>query len=214
MMNNKERTGHDREPLTFISHQEKLVAGRNLNSAFARICEDRSNTQAWTDLESAVQESIGLGIRECAPGGNVSAFDQESIYTEIHGMVLQALSDNKCRKIASDLRERIEFICKYEIGRVEEMPKTAASKMTAPGGSPVDVALASEIPLVLQEALKTLFPNDRQVLQYRYGLGEGSELTVGETAEKMNISKKRVSQLQQRGMDRLRTPIKWQLGEI
>lgn len=56
----------------------------------------------------------------------------------------------------------------------------------------------------LQKALKTLDPRDEKILTWRYGLdGRGSQ-TLDEIGKRLNISKERVRQIEERAMKKIR----------
>lgn len=63
----------------------------------------------------------------------------------------------------------------------------------------------------LTEAMKAM--NDersKSVIERRFGFNDGEEETLSQIAETMNISKERVRQIEQRGMDKLKARLKWE----
>jgi RNA polymerase primary sigma factor len=56
----------------------------------------------------------------------------------------------------------------------------------------------------VEEVMGSLDPREQQVLRLRYGLDDGVECTQAEVAERMNISRQRVSQIEKRALSRLR----------
>jgi RNA polymerase primary sigma factor len=55
-------------------------------------------------------------------------------------------------------------------------------------------------------ALKTLEPNEEKVLRMRFGIGCDREHTLGEIAQKFNLSRERIRQIEVRALRRLRHP--------
>jgi RNA polymerase primary sigma factor len=56
----------------------------------------------------------------------------------------------------------------------------------------------------LAALLPTLPPLEAAILRYRFGLGNGQELTLAEIGDKYNLSRERIRQLQEQALDRLR----------
>ena len=58
----------------------------------------------------------------------------------------------------------------------------------------------------LQQALGALTEREREVLELRYGLADGRTMTLREVAERQGLSLRRISQLEEAGLRRLRRP--------
>lgn len=71
-------------------------------------------------------------------------------------------------------------------------------------GNPHDVFLHSENASVVQKSLMDLPERDREILTLRFGLLDNEPQTLGEVAEKMQLSRERVRQLEERALDKLR----------
>jgi RNA polymerase primary sigma factor len=55
-------------------------------------------------------------------------------------------------------------------------------------------------------ALRTLDPNEEKVIRMRFGIGCDREHTLGEIAQKFNLSRERIRQIEVRALRRLRNP--------
>ena len=73
------------------------------------------------------------------------------------------------------------------------------------GGAHDQVRVASSI----SQGLRSLPERERDILEMRFGLRDGEELTLRETGERMGISRERVRQIQAQALSRLR-----QLAEV
>ena len=58
----------------------------------------------------------------------------------------------------------------------------------------------------IAEALRCLAPRDREVIELRYGLRDGSPRTLDEVAEIYGITRERIRQIEKRGLKKLREP--------
>jgi RNA polymerase primary sigma factor len=58
------------------------------------------------------------------------------------------------------------------------------------------------------EVLRGLPPRDRGVIELRFGLRDGRPRTLEEVARAFGVTRERVRQLEQRGLDRLRVPVR------
>jgi RNA polymerase primary sigma factor len=58
----------------------------------------------------------------------------------------------------------------------------------------------------IAEVLRGLTPRDRGVIELRFGLRDGQPRTLEEVARVFGVTRERVRQLEQRGLDRLREP--------
>jgi RNA polymerase primary sigma factor len=56
------------------------------------------------------------------------------------------------------------------------------------------------------EVLRCLAPRDREVIELRYGLHDGSPRTLDQVAQFFGITRERVRQIEQRGLRKLREP--------
>ena len=75
---------------------------------------------------------------------------------------------------------------------------------TAPGAEAERRLLKRRIAEVLQE----LPPRDRGVIELRFGLRDGRPRTLEEVARVFGVTRERVRQLEQRGLARLRVPVR------
>lgn len=72
----------------------------------------------------------------------------------------------------------------------------------------ISKGLEEEIEIkLLKEAIKTLDPREQQIINLRFGLGNGHELTQKEVAALLGISQSYISRLEKRIMRRLRKEI-------
>ncbi|HEX9617618.1 MAG TPA: sigma-70 family RNA polymerase sigma factor, partial [Anaerolineales bacterium] len=74
--------------------------------------------------------------------------------------------------------------------------------------NPEESALESLMGEGLKEVLETLPPRELRVLQMRYGLVDGTPLTLNEVGRRMGITRERARQLESQALQRLRHPDK------
>jgi RNA polymerase primary sigma factor len=58
----------------------------------------------------------------------------------------------------------------------------------------------------IDEALRSLAPRDREVIELRFGLKDGTPRTLDEVASAFGITRERIRQIESRGLDKLRQP--------
>jgi RNA polymerase sigma factor (sigma-70 family) len=67
----------------------------------------------------------------------------------------------------------------------------------------------------IDELLRCLSPRDREVIELRFGLGDGRPRTLGEIARRQGLTRERVRQIEARGLERLREGKHWEcLGDF
>jgi RNA polymerase nonessential primary-like sigma factor len=72
------------------------------------------------------------------------------------------------------------------------------------GPSPETFMAQESLRQDLQTLLADLTPQQREVISLRFGLDDGSELSLAKVGERMNISRERVRQLERQALDQLR----------
>ena len=65
-----------------------------------------------------------------------------------------------------------------------------------------------ELSNILLELVNELPPSDREVITMRYGLGDSSEYTLQECGNKLNISRERVRQIEDKVIKTLKHPVR------
>ena len=70
--------------------------------------------------------------------------------------------------------------------------------------SPEDYATQELMRQDVREMLTELNPNEREILSLRFGLEDGKELSLAKIAQRLNLSRERVRQLQSRALAHLR----------
>jgi RNA polymerase primary sigma factor len=69
---------------------------------------------------------------------------------------------------------------------------------------PVDFAMDAELQTRIQDLFATLSQREAQVLAMRFGIGFGSEHTLGQIGEHLGVSRERIRQLEMRALRKLR----------
>ncbi len=69
---------------------------------------------------------------------------------------------------------------------------------------PVDLAMDAELQTRIQDLFATLSQREAQVLAMRFGIGFGSEHTLGQIGERLGVSRERIRQLEMRALRKLR----------
>ena len=72
--------------------------------------------------------------------------------------------------------------------------------------SPADAASLTMLRTGVEELLETLTPRERRVLQHRFGLLNGQEMTLEELGKRFGASRERIRQIEARGLRKLRHP--------
>lgn len=69
---------------------------------------------------------------------------------------------------------------------------------------PVDLAMDAELQTRIQDLFSSLSQREAQVLAMRFGIGFGSEHTLGQIGERLGVSRERIRQLEMRALRKLR----------
>jgi len=69
-----------------------------------------------------------------------------------------------------------------------------------------DTMFESNIREETEGVLKTLAPNEEKIIRMRFGIGYDREHTLGEIAQKFNLSRERIRQMEAQALRRLRNP--------
>jgi RNA polymerase primary sigma factor len=70
--------------------------------------------------------------------------------------------------------------------------------------SPAAAALNINLKEKIESVLKTLTPREEQVLKMRFGLGDGSEHTLGEVGQRYSVTRERIRQIEAKALHKLR----------
>jgi RNA polymerase sigma factor (sigma-70 family) len=82
-------------------------------------------------------------------------------------------------------------------------------QLADPSAAPDRPLLDEERLRLAQSALQSLRERERRVLELRYGFGNGNGHTMQEVADRLNISRERVNQLEKQALNRLRRWRRW-----
>jgi RNA polymerase nonessential primary-like sigma factor len=72
------------------------------------------------------------------------------------------------------------------------------------GPSPEEFAVQSALQTDLEKLMSDLTPQQRQVLELRFGLEDGQALTLAKIGDRLNISRERVRQIEREALTKLR----------
>ena len=70
--------------------------------------------------------------------------------------------------------------------------------------SPAEAALTTNLKEKMESALKTLTPREEQIIKMRFGLGDGSEHTLGEVGRRYSVTRERIRQIEAKALKKLR----------
>jgi RNA polymerase primary sigma factor len=82
-------------------------------------------------------------------------------------------------------------------------------RLADPSAAPDRPLLDEERLRLAQSALESLRERERRVLELRYGFANGDGHTMQEVADRLNISRERVNQLEKQALNRLRRGRRW-----
>ena len=82
-------------------------------------------------------------------------------------------------------------------------------RLADPSAAPDRPLLDEDCLRLARSALETLRERERRVLELRYGFGNGDGHTLQEVADRLNISRERVNQLEKQALNRLRRWRRW-----
>jgi RNA polymerase primary sigma factor len=72
--------------------------------------------------------------------------------------------------------------------------------------APLDTVLAGDVTTQVERVLHTLSEKEAEILRLRFGVGEGTELTLEEVGRRFGVTRERIRQIQARALDKLRSP--------
>ena len=72
--------------------------------------------------------------------------------------------------------------------------------------SPAEAVLNINLQEKMESVLKTLTPREEQTIKMRFGLGDGSEHTLGEVGERFSVIRERIRQTEAKALCKLRHP--------
>jgi len=72
--------------------------------------------------------------------------------------------------------------------------------------SPADAASQTMLRTGVEEALQTLNPRERRVLQHRFGLVNGQERTLEDVGKRLGVTRERIRQIEAKALCKLRHP--------
>ncbi len=73
---------------------------------------------------------------------------------------------------------------------------------------PPDVTSLPSLKEQIEDALSTLTPQERRVLQLRFGLEDGQRRTLDEVGKEYNVTGERIRQIEAKALRKLRHPIR------
>ncbi len=73
---------------------------------------------------------------------------------------------------------------------------------------PIDKAEYEQLSRLVDDLLGTLTPRQRKIIELRYGIGSGNNLTLEEVGDELGITRERVRQIQKEILNKLRHPSK------
>ncbi len=96
---------------------------------------------------------------------------------------------------------------------VKQRLETLFGKPDAPAGksSPENMA---RLKVILERILAALTYREREVIKYRYGLGDGHIYTLKEVGKIFRVTPQRVHQIEAKAVRKLEHPIREMLGEM
>jgi RNA polymerase primary sigma factor len=70
--------------------------------------------------------------------------------------------------------------------------------------SPAEAALNINLKERMESVLKTLTPREEQIIKMRFGLGDGSEHTLGECGQRYSVTRERIRQIEAKALRKLK----------
>ena len=131
----------------------------------------------------------------------------------------QKPSREEAEELASALSTTVEELFPLEVldRYSSQLPSTVrfaipATVLLLPSSEPeapiqIDEAInQSELQQVIQNALSTLAPRERKVLELRFGLEDGCSRTLEETGREFHVANERIRQIEAKALRKLRHP--------
>jgi RNA polymerase primary sigma factor len=167
-----------------------------------------------------IMQSIGRAIQKQArtiylpdhAGSNLNKMKKES------ERLLQALGRNPTDE---EIADRLGWT-KKQVRSIKDIPLDTVSLDTPAGEedgdasladfiqdrtalNPADTAVSSQLKEELRATLSVLTPREARILEMRYGLIEGCEMTLEAVGKKVGVSRERVRQLEKMALRHLRS---------
>ncbi|NJO40337.1 MAG: RNA polymerase sigma factor, RpoD/SigA family [Cyanobacteria bacterium CRU_2_1] len=86
----------------------------------------------------------------------------------------------------------------------EDHDATLSEMLIDPSASPETFLMQTSLQIEIQQLLTYLTPNQREVLSLRFGLSDGTGLSLAAVGERLHLSRERVRQIEQKALARLR----------
>jgi RNA polymerase sigma factor (sigma-70 family) len=114
-------------------------------------------------------------------------------------------SSEVAQRMNAPLRKVRKLICVTpDPTSFDERNEESALDGAAPAPDPLQVTLANEIGRHAREALAVLEPRERQILQLRFGFGDGEDRSLTETGAVVGLSRERVRQIEHGALGKIR----------
>jgi len=163
-------------------------------------------------------ESTGIGIEDLISIGTIGLIKAVNTFSPDKNIKLATYA-SRCieNEILMFLRKSNQY--KYEVSIDEPLNidwdgnELLLSDVLGTDNDIVNVNIENEVERnLLLTAIKRLNPRERQIMEMRFGLGNGKELTQKEVADKIGISQSYISRLEKRIIKRLRKELEQLCG--
>jgi len=163
-------------------------------------------------------ESTGIGIEDLISIGTIGLIKAVNTFSPDKNIKLATYA-SRCieNEILMFLRKSNQY--KYEVSIDEPLNidwdgnELLLSDVLGTDNDIVNVNIENEVERnLLLNAIKRLNPRERQIMEMRFGLGTGKELTQKEVADKIGISQSYISRLEKRIIKRLRKELEQLCG--
>jgi len=163
-------------------------------------------------------ESTGIGIEDLISIGTIGLIKAVNTFSPDKNIKLATYA-SRCieNEILMFLRKSNQY--KYEVSIDEPLNidwdgnELLLSDVLGTDNDIVNVNIENEVERnLLLSAIKRLNPRERQIMEMRFGLGDGKERTQKEVADQIGISQSYISRLEKRIIKRLRKELEQLCG--
>jgi len=115
-------------------------------------------------------------------------------------------------KCGQDVNSMDENVYQNKAKAITNNEVQVKDRIASEGFEPSSINEKNSVRAELRRAMLTLSEREAQIVEMRFGLADGNQMTLEEIGKRFNVTRERIRQIESRALSKMRTPIK--LNEI